>query len=210
MFDPEPEIDFAAAAGRLRGVVRRTPLEPWALPERGPLDLRLKLECLQETGSFKSRGAWNQVAQLTAAERRRGVVTTSSGNHGRALAWAAARAGVPATIVMPADAYANKVQALSRRGRRGRAPALAARGRGGVRAARGGRRGVDSSLRRRTHGRGRGHGRLRDPRAMARRRSGRRARRAAAGSWRASRSPCSARRRAACACSQPSPPARPR
>ncbi|HVS10049.1 MAG TPA: pyridoxal-phosphate dependent enzyme, partial [Planctomycetota bacterium] len=67
--------------------------------------------CLQETGSFKARGAWNQVAQLTPAERAAGVVTTSSGNHGKALAWAARRAGVRATVVMPADAYPNKIQA---------------------------------------------------------------------------------------------------
>ncbi len=108
---PRSEIDFHAAAELLRGVVRRTPLEPFPLPEHPDVELRLKLECVQETGSFKCRGAWNQVSRLTPAERERGVVATSSGNHGRALAWAAARAGVPATILMPADAYPNKVQA---------------------------------------------------------------------------------------------------
>ena len=102
------DVSFTRAAERLDGVVRRTPLQPLSVDG---LDLRLKLECLQETGSFKARGAWNQLAQLTDAERKGGVVTTSSGNHGRALAWAAARAGVPATICMPADAYPNKIEA---------------------------------------------------------------------------------------------------
>jgi len=104
------ELDFAAAAARLAGVVRRTPLEPFDAGE-ARVELRLKLECQQVTGAFKARGAWNQVSLLSAAERAAGVVTVSSGNHGKALAWAAARAGVRATIVMPADAYANKVQA---------------------------------------------------------------------------------------------------
>ncbi len=108
---PDLELDFRAAARRLEGVVRRTPLVAFPVPGRPDVELRLKLECLQETGSFKARGAWNQVALLTPEERARGVIATSSGNHGRALAWAARRAGVPATIVMPADAYPNKVQA---------------------------------------------------------------------------------------------------
>ena len=125
---PSVDVSFPAAAARLAGVVRRTALVPAAeagltpdLCERrgfpdaarrlAALDLRLKLECTQETGSFKARGAWNQVSQLDEAQRAAGVVTTSSGNHGRALAWAAGRAGVPATICMPADAYPNKIQA---------------------------------------------------------------------------------------------------
>jgi threonine dehydratase len=100
----------ANAAQRLAGVVMETPLEPFDIGEPR-IHLRLKLECLQETGSFKARGAWNQIAQLTEEQRAHGVVATSSGNHGRALAWAAARAGVPATIFMPADAYPNKIAA---------------------------------------------------------------------------------------------------
>lgn len=78
-------IDVRAAARRLAGVVRRTALEPFPSPDPR-VELRLKLECRQETNAFKARGAWNQVAQLTAPERAAGVVTTSSGNHGRALA----------------------------------------------------------------------------------------------------------------------------
>jgi threonine dehydratase len=98
------------AVRRLAGVVKRTPLAAFESGDPA-VELRVKLECLQETGSFKARGAWNQISQLEAAERAAGVVTTSSGNHGKALAWAAQRAGVRATIVMPADAYPNKIQA---------------------------------------------------------------------------------------------------
>ena len=105
-----PQVDPRRAAERLAGVVRRTPLQPF--PSGDPrVELRLKLECLQESGSFKARGAWNQVSQLTPAERERGVVAVSSGNHATALAWAAQRAGVRATVCMPADAYPNKIAA---------------------------------------------------------------------------------------------------
>ena len=115
---PLPEmarIDVRAAARRLEGVVRTTPLQPFTLPD-ARIELRLKLECQQETNSFKARGAWNQLSQLTPAERAAGVVTTSSGNHGRAVAWAARRAGVRATIVMPTNTYPNKVEACRAEG----------------------------------------------------------------------------------------------
>ncbi|MBL8802616.1 MAG: pyridoxal-phosphate dependent enzyme [Planctomycetes bacterium] len=110
MTHPIDSISFAAAAERLRGVVRRTPLVPFDVGDER-IELRLKLECLQETGAFKARGAWNQISQLSAAERAAGVVTVSSGNHGKALSWAAQRAGVRCTVVMPADAYRNKIEA---------------------------------------------------------------------------------------------------
>lgn len=103
-------LRIADAAARIAGVVVRTPLERFESGDER-VELRLKLECLQEVGAFKARGAWNQISQLTPAQRAAGVVTTSSGNHGKALAWAAQRAGVRATIVMPADAYPNKIQA---------------------------------------------------------------------------------------------------
>ena len=80
------------------------------------ISLRLKLECEQETGSFKARGATNQLALLSAEERERGVVATSSGNHGRAVAWAARRAGVKATLYMPANIYPNKLAAAKAEG----------------------------------------------------------------------------------------------
>src|SRR5262245_3941481 len=108
-------IDVRAAARRLAGVVRETPLQPFPLAD-ARLELRLKLENQQETNSFKARGAWNQISQLTAAERDAGVVTTSSGNHGRAVAWAARRAGVRAAILMPVQTYPNKIEACRAEG----------------------------------------------------------------------------------------------
>lgn len=103
-------ISIRDAAQRVAGVVRRTRLlRVDAGDER--IELRLKLENEQETGAFKARGAWNQVSRLDDTQRESGVVCTSSGNHGRALSWAAKRGGVHATICMPQDAYPNKIQA---------------------------------------------------------------------------------------------------
>jgi threonine dehydratase len=103
--------DVRAAAARLAGHARRTPLLAGT-----PLDaltggrVLLKLETLQHTGSFKFRGAWNRLAQLDAAQRQAGVVAYSSGNHAQGVAAAALRLGVRATIVMPADAPRMKLQ----------------------------------------------------------------------------------------------------
>lgn len=103
-------IDIPAAARRIAGEVKRTRLLSFSSPDPR-VELRLKLECEQRTNAFKARGAANQIALLSEAERAAGVVTTSSGNHGKALAWAAEHAGVPCTVFMPANAYLNKVQA---------------------------------------------------------------------------------------------------
>jgi threonine dehydratase len=92
--------DIQAAATRISGLVRRTPILPTNLGREGR-PLLLKAECLQVTGSFKARGAGNAVARLDAGARARGVVTHSSGNHAQALARAAREAGIEATIVMP-------------------------------------------------------------------------------------------------------------
>ncbi|MCI0584364.1 MAG: threonine/serine dehydratase [Chloroflexi bacterium] len=97
--------DIRGAAERLRGVAIRTPLVPFAA---GPPRVVLKAESLQPVGAFKIRGAWNAIAQLTQAERARGVVTHSSGNHAQGVARAALLAGIQAVIVMPADAPAVK------------------------------------------------------------------------------------------------------
>jgi threonine dehydratase len=104
-----------AAARRIEGKIRETPmLDP--APMRGPvLDagrLLLKLECLQVTGSFKARGASNKLATLDAEARQRGLVTASGGNHGLAVAYAAASAGVPAAIFVPESTPAAKVKKL--------------------------------------------------------------------------------------------------
>ncbi len=107
---PPTIADIEAAAERLAGVVTRTPLlESPELNERLGGRLLIKAECLQRTGSFKLRGAFNRIAQLTKAERKRGVVAFSSGNHAQGVAAAAAQLGAKATIVMPADAPAVKV-----------------------------------------------------------------------------------------------------
>ena len=95
--------DIEDAARRIDGLVVRTPLlSSPRLDEAAGGRLLFKAECLQTTGSFKLRGASNAVAQLEAACP--GVVAYSSGNHAQAVALAAARAGLPAAIVMPADA----------------------------------------------------------------------------------------------------------
>ena len=97
--------DVRAAAGRLEGVVRRTPLvADTSLDAATGGRVLLKLEPLQHTGSFKARGAYNRLVQLDASERAAGVVAFSSGNHAQGVAWSARRLGIPAAIVMPADA----------------------------------------------------------------------------------------------------------
>src|SRR5258706_7709220 len=97
--------DVTAAAKRLAGIAVATPfVESPALSERAGGRVLLKLETLQRTGSFKFRGAYNRLAQLSPAERRLGVVAFSSGNHAQGVAAAAALLDIPATIVMPADA----------------------------------------------------------------------------------------------------------
>ena len=96
--------DITAAAARVKGVARRTPVIPVAP------GLFLKCENMQPMGAFKMRGACNMVAQLEPAARARGVITYSSGNHGQAVAMAAQLHGVPAVIVMPETAPGVKVQ----------------------------------------------------------------------------------------------------
>jgi threonine dehydratase len=90
-----------AAAAALRGVVVRTPLVALGDPERREL---LKAESLQPIGAFKIRGAFAAVAALPAADRRRGVITYSSGNHAQGVARAARLLGAPAVVVMPDNA----------------------------------------------------------------------------------------------------------
>ena len=95
----------AAAAKRVAPYVTRTPLLPL---EWGGGRVWIKAECLQQGGSFKLRGAFNRLLQLTDQERARGVVAFSSGNHAQGVALAARKLGIAATIVMPADAPAVK------------------------------------------------------------------------------------------------------
>lgn len=97
--------DIEAAAARLASVCVRTPLLSCpALDAATGARVLIKPEILQRTGSFKFRGAYNAIAALDEAQRRRGIVTCSSGNHAQGIAAAAQLFGVPATIVMPSDA----------------------------------------------------------------------------------------------------------
>ena len=104
-----------AAAERIAGKVTLTPLLPLDWAGRR---LWVKAECLQPVRRFKLRGATNRLLQLDEAERARGVVAFSSGNHAQGVALAAQRLGIAATIVMPADAPAVKVEATRGYGRR--------------------------------------------------------------------------------------------
>ena len=104
---PSPE-GVSAAAKRVAPHVTRTPLLPLDWQGRR---LWVKAECLQQGGSFKLRGATNRLLLLGEAERARGVVAFSSGNHAQGVAIAARRLGIPAVIVMPADAPNVKVEA---------------------------------------------------------------------------------------------------
>ena len=102
--------DVGAAAARLRGRAVRTPLlEAPDLNARIGGRLLIKAEMLQRTGSFKFRGAYNRISQLSERERRGGVVAFSSGNHAQGVAAAAGIVGVPAVIVMPEDAPKVKI-----------------------------------------------------------------------------------------------------
>ena len=100
--------DIRAAADRLRGIALATPLVPFTTPDGRPL--LLKAESLQPIGAFKIRGAYNAIASLDFAVRSRGVVASSSGNHGQGVARAARLLGVAATVFMPADATAVKLE----------------------------------------------------------------------------------------------------
>ncbi len=102
--------DIAEAQQRIKGVAVRTPLIP--CPHRDP-DRRLyfKPENFQPIGAFKIRGAYNKIAALPEAERRRGVITYSSGNHAQAVAYAARAFGIKAVVVMPNNAPKMKADA---------------------------------------------------------------------------------------------------
>lgn len=100
-----------AAAQRLEGHARRTPLlgSPF-LDKIAGRRVLVKAECLQHTGSFKFRGAWAAVSALSEAEKNRGVIAFSSGNHAQGVAMAARAHGSSAVIIMPADAPTTKIE----------------------------------------------------------------------------------------------------
>ena len=106
-------IDLYRARQRIRGHVLHTPLAAsTSLSRRVGAPVHLKLECRQTTGSFKLRGATNALLALDETARARGVIGVSTGNHGRALAYAAKRLGVRAVICMSRLVPSNKVEAI--------------------------------------------------------------------------------------------------
>ena len=109
--------DIFRAQQTIAPLVRQTPLiESDALGERLGASVYLKLETLQKTGTFKARGAANKILNLSDDERARGVITVSTGNHGRAVAYVARRLGITAVVCISERVPQNKVDALRRLG----------------------------------------------------------------------------------------------
>ena len=103
--------DIQAAADNLRGQHIYTPiLENEQLNRRLGGRVLFKAECLQRTGSFKFRGAYTKISQLSTEQRQRGIVAYSSGNHAQGVAAVAQMFDIPATIIMPSDAPKLKIQ----------------------------------------------------------------------------------------------------
>ncbi len=109
--------DIERAAEAIKGVAARTPLiEAHWLSDKLGYEVRLKCENLQRAGAFKIRGAYNAVSRVAEADRKRGVITYSSGNHGQAVALAARLFGIKAVVVMPTTAPGVKVEGAKRLG----------------------------------------------------------------------------------------------
>jgi len=107
-----PLDHIVAAREVIRGRLHYTPtVTSTFLSDRVGAPIHLKLELFQKTGSFKPRGVLNRLANLTDAERQRGLITLSAGNHAQAVAWVAREYGVKATVVMPTRATRAKVDA---------------------------------------------------------------------------------------------------
>src|SRR3954465_8041933 len=100
------------ARERIEGRVKRTPLvSSAALGQALGTRVSLKLECLQKTGSFKPRGAFNKLLSLSSEERRHGAVAVSGGNHAQGVAYAAQQLGIRAVVCMPRSTPANYLDA---------------------------------------------------------------------------------------------------
>ncbi|HHW1583468.1 threo-3-hydroxy-L-aspartate ammonia-lyase [Pseudomonas aeruginosa] len=112
MHDLPTYDDVIAAAARISGHANRTPvMSSRTLDEELGAEVFFKCENLQRMGAFKFRGAFNALSRFSAEQRAAGVVAFSSGNHAQAIALSARLLGIPATIVMPADAPAVKIEA---------------------------------------------------------------------------------------------------
>ena len=109
--------DLYLAQARIAPLVRKTPLvSSPALAKLSGSEITLKLENLQETGSFKPRGAANKILSLNPEVRERGIITVSSGNHGRAVAYVAHRLGLRALVFLADNVPANKLNAIQKLG----------------------------------------------------------------------------------------------
>lgn len=109
-----PLQEVLGAAKKIQGIVRRTPLvESPRLASSGDAErVLLKLESLQNTGAFKVRGAANRILNLSAEEQRRGIITFSTGNHGKAVAFVAGRTGIPAVVCVSEHVPAYRAAAI--------------------------------------------------------------------------------------------------
>lgn len=106
--------DFQKAQENLKGVIHCTPLDySRTFSELSNNQIYLKLENLQKTGSFKIRGAFHKIAELSAEEKKRGVIAASAGNHAQGVAYGANHSGIPGIIVMPEAAPLAKVEATT-------------------------------------------------------------------------------------------------
>jgi threonine dehydratase len=104
--------DIERARDALQGIIHRTPLDlNRTFSQMANNEVYLKMENVQKTGSFKIRGAYNKIDNLSATEKSRGVIAASAGNHAQGVAYAAARAGLRSTIVMPEIAPLSKIVA---------------------------------------------------------------------------------------------------
>jgi threonine dehydratase len=112
-----PEIDIEEARRRISGVAVRTPLVPSvALSDRVGREVYLKLETTQPTGAFKLRGAASKILSLSEEARTTGIVTASTGNHGRAVAYVGRRLGIPVTVCVSDGVPPGKLAALRQLG----------------------------------------------------------------------------------------------
>jgi threonine dehydratase len=113
-----PTLDLAHilyARRHLQGIVRNTPFDrSGVLTDQTETQIYLKAECLQRTGSFKLRGAYHKIAALDAAEKGRGIVTASAGNHAQGVGFAVTRFGIPGRIYVPEIIPKNKLEAIRR------------------------------------------------------------------------------------------------
>jgi threonine dehydratase len=106
--------DVYQAQRQIKSMIRQTPLIACSdLAEKtGATQIHLKLECLQKTGSFKVRGAANKILSLTGEEKKKGVITFSTGNHGKAVAWVAGQAGIKAIVCLSEHVAAYRLEMI--------------------------------------------------------------------------------------------------